>query len=190
MPRRPIALVALTAAAAVLLTGCAEAVAAIPPVPASSPTPSAIEVATPAPTLSGAPTGGRVTLNVLRGAPTALAHEGPSWYVISADPSSTSIEIGWHDTPSSDCGPVRDVWVQETSRTVTIDLARSGRKVDTTCPAVLVPRRATVSLEAPLGSRTLLEQSGAPMAPRPCPSPLSSTPASPDLACPLDSSNR
>lgn len=198
MSGRSIALATLVAGTALLLAGCAEPQAAIPPVPASSPTPSAIEMATPAPTaaptpaptLSGAPAGGRVSLSVHRGAPPLLAHQGPTWYVISAEPASTSIKIAWTDTPSPGCGAVKDVWVQETSNDVTIDLARSARNVDTTCPDVLVPRRATISLEAPLGSRRLLEESGGPMVPRPCPSPLSATPASPDIACPLNTTNR
>ncbi len=194
MSGRSIALATLAVGSALLLAGCAEPQAAIPPVPASTPTPSAIEMATPAPTpaptLSGAPTGGTVSLSVHRGAPPLLAHEGPAWYVIAADPGSTSVKIAWTDTPTPGCGAVRDVWVQETSNDVTIDLARSARGLDTTCPDVLVPRRATVSLEAPLGSRRLLEESGGPMVPHPCPSPLSATPASPDIACPLESTNR
>jgi hypothetical protein len=194
VPRRSIALATLAAATALLLTGCAEPQAAIPAVPASSPTPSAIEMATPAPTpaptLSGAPNGRTVSLTVHRSAPPLLAHEGPTWYVLAADPASSSVEIAWMDTPSPGCGAVKDVWVQETSKDVTIDLARSARNVDTTCPDVLVPRRATVPLDSPLGSRRLLEESGGPMVPRPCPSPLSATPASPDIACPLGSTNR
>lgn len=190
MPRRSIALATLVVGTALLLAGCAEPQAAIPAVPASTPTPSAIEMATPAPTLSGAPMGHTVALTVHRSAPPLLAHKGPAWYVIAADPASASVEIAWMDTPSPDCGPVSDVWVQETSKDVTIDLARSARNVDTTCPDVLVPRRATVSLDSPLGSRRLLEESGGPMVPRPCPSPLSATPASPDIACPLGPTNR
>jgi hypothetical protein len=176
-------IVALAVGAALLLTGCAEQHAAGPPVPATSPSavasaspsasvPSALNTPTPAPTLSPAPTAGTVHLTVHRAALPPGVRRGPEWLVVSAAPASTSVTIAWTDAVSAECGAVQDVWVQETSDAVVLDLVHSAHRAGAVCPMVLAPRRATVPLAAPLGSRTLEEHVSTPTAgDGPCPSP-------------------
>jgi hypothetical protein len=190
VPRR---IAALSALAVLLLTGCAEQHPAAPPQPATSPSPvasspaPALSTPTPAPTVSPAPRGGVVTLTVHHGAPPAGVRPGPAWVVVSADPASAAVTIAWTDAVSPGCGAVRDVWVQETNDAVVLDLVHSARRVGMMCPLVLAPRRATVTLTAPLGSRTLEERAGsAGLGEDPCPSPgpISQTV---QVVCPLTS---
>ena len=193
MPRR---IAALAAVAVLLLTGCAEQHPAAPPQPATSPSPIsspstsspvALNTPTPAPTLSPAPTSGTVHLTVHRGPLPPGVRRGPAWLVVSADPASASVTIAWTDAVSPGCGAVQDAWVQETNDAVVIDLVHSARRVGLMCPLVLAPRRATVTLSAPLGSRTLEEHVSTPTAgdgPCPSPGPISQTA---QVVCPMTS---
>jgi hypothetical protein len=185
----PRSIAALAAVAVLLLAGCAERSPAAPPPP--TPTPSAtstlpsIGAPTPAPTLSAAPSAGTVTLTVHHGAPPAGALRGPEWLVTAAGPTTASVGIAWTDSVAPGCGAVQDAWVQETGTAVVIDLERSARRVGVVCPAVLVPRAATVTLAAPLGTRTLEEHESAPGsvgAPCPSPGPIA---RSAQVVCPL-----
>ncbi len=198
MPRR---IAALAALAVLLLSGCAEQHAAAPPQPATSPSPvasapapsasapspSALGTPTPAPTVSPAPTSGTVHLTVHRGALPLGVRPGPAWLVVSARPSSASVTISWTDAVAPGCGAVKDVWVQETTDAVVLDLVHSARRTGLVCPMVLAPRRATVALAAPLGSRTLEEHASTLAAgedPCPSPGPISQTV---QVVCPMAS---
>jgi hypothetical protein len=193
VPRR---IAALAAVAVLLLSGCAEQQAAAPPQPASSPSPVAsaspsspaeLNTPTPAPTVSPAPTSGSVRLTVHRGALPPGVRRGPAWLVVSADPSSAAVTIAWTDAVSPGCGAVKDVWVQETNDAVVLDLVHSARRPDIVCPLVLAPRRATVTLAAPLGSRTLEEHASTLTGgdgPCPSPGPISQTV---QVVCPMTS---
>lgn len=170
------------AAVALLLTGCAEQQPAGPPPTAVTPAPGSSPSESPTATPSTAPTAGSVSLAVHHGTPPATARRGPAWTLVTSDPSSSSVTIAWTDTPSPACGAVRDVWVRESGSTVVVDLVRSNRKAEVMCPAVLVPRTATVPLDRALGSRTLQQDATAPGDGRlPCPTPTASRP----VACPL-----
>jgi hypothetical protein len=188
MPR-PIA--ALAVVAVLLLAGCAERNPAAPPAPApsatSSATPSlpALNAPTPAPTLSSAPTSAAVSLIVHQGPPPAGVRRGPAWLVASAHPAAASVGIAWTDSVAPGCGAAKDVWLQETAVAVVIDLVHSVGRVGVVCPAVLVPRRATVPLAAPLGTRILEEHvSGPGSAGAACPSPGPIARSS-QVVCPL-----
>lgn len=193
MPRR---IAVLAALAVLLLTGCAERNPAAPPQPATSPSavasasptgPVALNTPTPAPTVSPAPRSGVVQLTVHRGPLPPGVRRGPAWLVVSADPSSASVTITWTDAVSPGCGAVRDVWVQESNDAVVLDLVRSVRRTDIVCPMVLAPRRATITLAAPLGSRTLREHVSTLTAgadPCPSPGPISQTV---QVVCPMTS---
>jgi hypothetical protein len=148
------------------LAGCAEQHPAGPPPPSGTSESATVPTGMPTPAPTASAGGGAVTVH--RGTPPAGTPRGPAWEALSTpDPAATSVEIGWWDSPSPDCGAVRDVWVRETSTAVVIDLVRSPRRLGIMCPAVLVPRRANVPLRSPLGSRTL--QQGA-SSPNPSPS--------------------
>lgn len=193
MPRR---IAALAAVALLLLTGCSEQHAATPPQPATSPSPAAsastsspvaLNTPTPAPTVSPAPTSGVVHLIVHRGALPPGVRRGPAWLVVSAHPSSAAVTITWTDAVSPGCGAVKDVWVQETNDAVVLDLVHSVRRSDIVCPMVLAPRRATVTLTSPLGTRTLEEHASTLTAgdgPCPSPGPISQTV---QVVCPMTS---
>lgn len=193
MPRR---IAVLAALAVLLLTGCAEQHPAAPPQPATSPSPVAspstsspvaLNTPTPAPTVSPAPTSGTVRLTVHRGPLPPGVRRGPAWLVVSADPASASVTIAWTDAVSPGCGGVRDVWVQETNDAVVLDLVHSAHRLGVMCPLVLAPRRAAVTLSAPLGSRTLEEHVStltAGDAPCPSPGPISQTA---QVVCPMTS---
>ena len=188
MPRR---LAALAAVVVVLLAGCAEQHPAAPPAPAPTTSPTSslpgIGAPTPAPTVSAAPARGQVVLTVHQGPPPPGVRRGPAWQVVSADPASASVGIAWADSVAPGCGAVKDVYVQETAQAVVLDLVHSTPRVGVVCPAVLVPRRATVPLAAPLGTRTLEEHalpSG--MSGAPCPTPGPAAQAV-QIVCPLRS---
>ena len=171
MPR---SIAALAAVAVLLLAGCAERSPAAPPPPTPTATSSlpSIGAPTPAPTLSAAPSSGTVTLTVHHGARPAGVLRGPEWLVTAADPAAASVGIAWTDSVAPGCGAVQEAWVQETATAVVIDLVRSTRRAGVVCPAVLVPRAATLALAAPLGTRLLEEHESAPgSAGAPCPSP-------------------
>ena len=163
------------------LAGCAEQHAATPPpgavteppIPTSMPTPTGSASAVPTPT-TGTPA--LVHLTVHQGTPPAGVRRGPAWEPVSTPiATSTSVRIGWTDTPSPGCGAVRDVWVRETSASVVIDLVRGTRTAGIMCPAVLVPRQAEVPLPSPLGSR-VLQQDAASAGVKIAPAPTTATP--------------
>ncbi|MGN6741739.1 MAG: hypothetical protein ACTHJL_00380 [Amnibacterium sp.] len=171
------------AALALLLTGCAEAQPAAPAPTAVTPAPGSSLSPSPSATPSSAAPA-PVQLTVRHGKPPAGVQRGPAWTLVASSPGSSSVTIAWSDVPTPGCGEVKEAFLREGSSSVVLDLVHSARKTGVVCPTVLVPRQATVTLSAPLGSRSLQEDATTPgdgLLPCPSASPSSSRP----ISCPL-----
>ncbi|MCU1526734.1 MAG: hypothetical protein JWP75_497 [Frondihabitans sp.] len=112
--------------------------------------------ATPAPT-SASPTGPfgqALTLPIVKAAPSG---KGVAWSVGALKKTDKTVTVDWSDTPSAVCGRADEIRLDETQKSVTIQLVPGKRKIKV-CSSDLHDFNTTVALSAPIGTRALLQQ--------------------------------
>jgi hypothetical protein len=189
MSRHSVPGVLITAAiAAAALAGCATTAPGNPgPAPsASASTTGPLVPPQPQPHGTSAQV---VRLHVHRGPAPSGSRIGPLWRVVEPAGAARAVTIAWSDSPSAACGAATDVWVAESGGRVVIDLTGRPARPTLICAALVVPRRMSVPLAAPLGSRHLFEHRPSVPAPRSTcpPGPVRAAVTVPAIACPLHS---
>lgn len=134
------------AAVLVLLAGC-------------SATTKSIDVsvtATPAPTqaaLNGQ-FGDTLRLTIVEGQPQG---KGVAWSRNAANPADTAITIHWKSSPSTECGRPRELRLDQTSKSVIIQIV-PGKQTAATCSLDAHGFTTRVPLSTPIGTRSVLQQ--------------------------------
>jgi hypothetical protein len=98
--------------------------------------------------------GAALTLPVVNSRPVG---KGLAWSAGGYTRADSSVTVDWHDAPSPECGRAYEVRLDETSSSVTIQLA-PGRQTASACAADLRAFTMSVPLTAPIGSRSVLQQ--------------------------------
>lgn len=111
---------------------------------------------TPAPTLSPLTRafGTVLTLPVVNSSPVG---KGLAWSAGSYKKTDSSVTVDWYDTPSAECGRAYEVRLDETSRSVIIQLV-PGKRTVPVCSSDEHSFTMSVPLSAPIGSRSILQQ--------------------------------
>jgi hypothetical protein len=98
--------------------------------------------------------GAVLTLPVMKSSPVG---KGIAWSAGSYKKADSSVTVDWYDTPSAECGRAREVRLDETSKSVIIQLV-PGKRTVPVCSADERSFTMIVPLSAPIGSRAILQQ--------------------------------